>query len=835
MGDVSPVAEQCDGMDNDCNGQADDGNPGGGASCMTGLSGVCAVGTNTCTNGAIKCIQNTMASTEVCDGLDNDCNGMLDDGNPGGGMACMTGNQGACAAGTTTCTTGMIVCNQTTMPTAEKCDNVDNDCNGMVDDMAMGVGVACNTGMPGVCAAGTTTCTGGAIVCTPNTMASAEMCDGLDNDCDGTVDNGNPGGGVMCGPSLGACTTQTACVAGAIVCRGTFVGPMGVGAAGNPGTQAQPVLTIAAAQANAAIIGGGADVCVCDTAAAGASIYSEDVTMVEGTSVLGGYNCADWSRNITTYITTIQNTALTGVKFPAGITAITALDGITVQGLAANMGTSAAITVTDSSPSLLTVTATGGQAPTSIGLNVSSVNGGMVSPTVNGGTYSAIAVGNGSTQTAVNLAKASGNFTNVTMTGAPAAGGNAATTSVGLRCTDCPGTTITGGAINGVLAATTVAGIWASGNVAGLTVTNTNVSGGQVTNAAGNGYGARLETCTGASTFTTANILGGTGANGSRFGVDSTGAMCSPAISGGTVRGCESGTNCTGISCATGSLCTATNATIRGASAAAATTAYGVRCASNACGTFSGNTITVATMGNNATTGMGIDIVGTNPTFDDNDISSPSCPNGVGGNPRLYGAHFSNTSSLATNNIIHDQTCLSQIDVVRFDKLSSGAVVLGPTIHSNTIQFTTCNGCGAKRGLVIAAQAGAITPASGIVRNNIFRNVGMANQNTGFAVRENDTQSDLSFFENNDLWMPGGGALYFDEGVTPLLLVAINALTGSTANINADPQLDATYHLLMASPCRNAGTATGAPALDFDANMRPQEMVYDIGADEYVP
>jgi hypothetical protein len=58
---------------------------------------------------------------------------------------------------------------------------------------------------------------------------------------------------------------------------------------------------------------------------------------------------------------------------------------------------------------------------------------------------------------------------------------------------------------------------------------------------------------------------------------------------------------------------------------------------------------------------------------------------------------------------------------------------------------------------------------------------------------------------------------------------------GSANNMSADPLLDATYHIPIGSPCRNAGTMTGAPAFDFDANIRPQEMVYDIGADEYMP
>lgn len=844
-GEVTATVEHCNGLDEDCNGIIDDGcqcvngttQPCYGGPAGTENMGQCTAGTQTCANGMWgNCMGDVTPAMETCDGLDNDCNGQADDGNPGGGTACTTNMPGVCQMGTTACTAGMIVCNQNTMASAETCDGIDNDCNGMIDDGATGVGMPCDTGQFGICAAGTMTCTNGMLACTPDRMATAEACDGLDNDCDGLIDDGNPGGGVACGPSLGACTTQTACVNGAVVCRGTFVGPMGVGAPNNPGTQAMPVSTIAAAQANAAIIGGGADVCVCDTAPVGASIYNEDVTMIEGISVLGGYNCADWSRAIATSVTTIQNTGATGVKFPAGITSVTALDGMTVTGLGGNnVMVSAAITVTNSSPSLLTVTATGGQAPTSYGLNVAANNGGTASPTVTGGAYSASATGNNSTQIGVNLTSASGTFTNVAMTGSPASGTTAATTSVGLRCSDCAGTTISGGSMNGSGAATTAAGLWASGNVAGLSVTMTTISGGQVLQAAGTAYGVRLETCNGSPTFTTANILGGTGANGSRFGVESTGMMCTPTISGGLVRGCESGANCTGISCSTSSACTATNATIRGASATASATSYGVRCATSGCGKFTGNTITVGNVGNNATAAMGIDIVGANPAFDDNEILGPMCPNGVMGTPALYAAHFSNTTSLVTNNVIRDQQCLGAVDAVRFDKAAAAVGVLGPTIHSNTVLFTTCNNCGNKRGLVITAPPGATVAAAGIVRNNIFRNVGTANPTAAIAVREMDTSSDLLFFENNDLFTPNGGILYVDEGTTPLLLPAINLLMGSAANISVNPQLDATFHLLAASPCRNAGTATGAPALDFDGNMRPQEMSYDIGADEYVP
>jgi hypothetical protein len=122
-----------------------------------------------------------------------------------------------------------------------------------------------------------------------------------------------------------------------------------------------------------------------------------------------------------------------------------------------------------------------------------------------------------------------------------------------------------------------------------------------------------------------------------------------------------------------------------------------------------------------------------------------------------------------------------------------------------------------------------------IVRNNIFFNAGTDNFASAFAIAENTATSDPAIFEHNALWVPNGGTLYWNEGSSALSLAAINALSGSTGNISADPMLDATFHLLPNSPCRNAGTANGAPAFDFDGNPRPQEMVYDIGADEYVP
>ena len=78
---INPAASEiCDAIDNNCNGAVDEGNPGGGAACSTGLPGVCAAGTTSCQAGTLACAQNVSPSPEVCDGLDNNCDGIVDNG-----------------------------------------------------------------------------------------------------------------------------------------------------------------------------------------------------------------------------------------------------------------------------------------------------------------------------------------------------------------------------------------------------------------------------------------------------------------------------------------------------------------------------------------------------------------------------------------------------------------------------------------------------------------------------------------------------------------------------------------------------------------------------------
>lgn len=68
-----------------------------------------------------------------------------------------------------------------------ECDGTDDDCNGAVDDVAW-AGNPCVTDLPGACRLGSSRCVDGAALCTPNLPPTAEVCDEEDNDCDGVPD-----------------------------------------------------------------------------------------------------------------------------------------------------------------------------------------------------------------------------------------------------------------------------------------------------------------------------------------------------------------------------------------------------------------------------------------------------------------------------------------------------------------------------------------------------------------------------------------------------------------------------------------------------------------------
>lgn len=257
----APSTEVCNTLDDDCDGKVDEGLAGctcipQGESCNNldddcdtlvdeGLTRACGQGTctgiETCSAGVYGGCTAPPSSAEVCDGLDNNCDGIRDGllrgcsamppvmgfpagdprNNPGD-PARMPIPQNICRPGQQSCPANVGPpnsfgpCLGEQMPQIEICNNLDDDCDNLIDE---GTGGAqCGTN----CGVGTTACVNGVIQCTVTTAASDPTCNNVDDDCDMKIDEdwqcATPPNCPCTGSAI--CNGVEKCIAGAVVCQG---------------------------------------------------------------------------------------------------------------------------------------------------------------------------------------------------------------------------------------------------------------------------------------------------------------------------------------------------------------------------------------------------------------------------------------------------------------------------------------------------------------------------------------------------------------------------------------------------------------------------------------
>ena len=222
--------EICNGVDDDCDGQTDEGVLNACGGCGPVPVEICNGIDDDCDGAIDEEVSNACGGCaavvpEVCNGVDDDCDGIVD--NVPGAEDALTRacgqDLGECRAGVETCRDGDWVDCTGVGPSEEICDGKDNDCNGLTDELTRPCGPAAAIGDVGQCRVGRQACVfaacqhdpsacdpdGWSLDCQGGVGPTDEICDGLDNNCDGNADEDLINACGRCGESLGeACNGE---------------------------------------------------------------------------------------------------------------------------------------------------------------------------------------------------------------------------------------------------------------------------------------------------------------------------------------------------------------------------------------------------------------------------------------------------------------------------------------------------------------------------------------------------------------------------------------------------------------------------------------------------
>lgn len=747
---------------------------------------------------------------------------------------------GTCRAGTQACTAGVwSTCSGQVLPSGEACNGEDDDCNGMTDDalpeFTCGLGACLN--MVPSCGAGVLA------ACVPHTsVATSDTCNGLDDDCDGQVDEDCPAVIAACvhvspdgddGTGDGSTTAPYQTI------------PMAISIAFNPTGTSRPVCVA------------GGRTCQDRTTYKVGDGSTTPVTLFQmenGVSVYGSYEATNWtqcqpSATAPNPTVTLQLGENGGVRFPNTINLPTALDGFV---LARNNSGSApaliaAVTVNGAKHVQLSNLVINDAPSADQTFGVRLVAGGQALIThslIYGGAGTTASYGVGSFNSTpvirdncLTINPTTGHCTtDCSMTPSfGIAGSNTANAgiSAAVLLNTSPGASIETSTLCGAQG-TQAIGVRIVGDATGTLIRGSSISAAGGTTSS---LGILAEDCNNAAPWIVGNELVQGQGTGRAAGILARGT-CDPVIDGNTLiagGGDTTTTESDGISCETNASNEASrcavlgNEKIQSATSGRPTVWAGVACKNGACVRVADNIVS----GGSASDVRGVWLLKDGTMVERNRITG-----GCGGQSAV-GLLADDSFARIQNNLISAGACQNTLSA---SPTNIGLRVFGANdqneidVDSNTIDgggnaaLTICTSAAIELG--IGTNTAPAAP-KGMVRNNILSGgaCSLALTTTG-PIRADFSEArattDPRLFQNNDLDPSGTPlpTLYWDEGTTARTSAdMVNGLTDITTsgNISASPMFASPptdLRLGTGSACIGAGTPVGAPATDFDGKAR---------------